>query len=165
MGVSVGGDEEIIALNVMPMLDIFSILILFLLASYSTDPVSHDLTEGIELPESFTTASLDEIPTLIVSKNQVKVNDKKILTLVDGDVQEKDKAQGGVYALYEALQALQDAGQKFKNEEKDKDKKPGGLTIEMDSSHVFKLIKQLMLSAQQADFVRFKLEVAKGRVD
>ncbi|MFK7872163.1 MAG: biopolymer transporter ExbD [Oligoflexales bacterium] len=164
MGASVGGDDEVISLNVMPMLDIFSILILFLLSSYSTDPISHDLTEGVEIPESFTSASLDEIPTLIVSKDEVKINDKKIVTLVDGEVQEKDQEQGAVYALYKSLKSLSEAGKKFKKDEKDKDQ-PGSLTVEMDASHRFKLIRKMMLSAQQADFVRFKLEVAKGRVD
>ena len=35
------------------------------------------------------------------------------------------------------------------------------LTMEMDRSHRFKLMKRIMLAAQQAEFITFKLMVAK----
>ena len=59
---SESGDN--LELNLMPMLDIFSILITFLLMSYSTDPVSYDINAGTELPESITLTSLDELQGL-----------------------------------------------------------------------------------------------------
>ena len=40
---SVGDGGDSLSLNLTPMLDIFSILVTFLLMSYSTDPVNHDL--------------------------------------------------------------------------------------------------------------------------
>ena len=49
---SVGGEEETLDLNLTPMLDIFSILVTFLLMSYSTDPINHDVDENLELPDS-----------------------------------------------------------------------------------------------------------------
>lgn len=156
---SVGNDSgEQIALNIMPMLDIFSILILFLLMSFSTDPVSHDLNESTELPDSETLNSLDEVPTIVLGKNEILVNGKKIVTLIDRDVQERDSSQGAIHQLFEELEKLAEANKKFSSTSK---KKPGTLTVEIDKKHKFRLLKRVMLSAQQADFVKFKLMVSK----
>ena len=46
--------------------------------SFSTDPISHDVSKDLELPESKTIISLDEIPTVMVTKKSLMVNDKQI---------------------------------------------------------------------------------------
>lgn len=162
---SVGSEGgETLALNVMPMLDIFSILILFLLASFSTDPMSHDVNKALELPDSRTLRSLDEIPAIVVTKNEILVNDKKVTTLIDGDVQERDRSQGAIYPLFEELEKLAEANKRYSKEtvtETGEKKKTGVLTMEMDKEHNFKLIKRIMLTAQQAEFITFKLTVSK----
>lgn len=165
-------DGNSLSLNLMPMLDIFSILIVFLLMSYSTDPVNHDLDENLELPDSVTLVNMDELPTLIVNRDEIYVNDNKIVTLANGKVPEEELNQGAILKVFEELEKL--ALQNKKVIEKfgigagsaDEDKpKPGVLTIEMDRKHDFELLRRLMLSAQQAEFVTFKLLVAKEFVD
>jgi len=154
---------ETLSLNLMPMLDIFSILITFLLMSYSSDPVSYDVTAGVELPESATLAMLDEIPEIKVTKTEILVNDKKIANIINGDVQAKDQSQGAVYPVYQELQRLSESNKRAlgsRLSEIDKSKIQT-LTMEMDQGHQFKLMKRIMLSAQQADFITFKLMVAR----
>lgn len=147
----------------MPMLDIFSILITFLLMSYSTDPVSYDVNSGVELPESMTLSTLDEIPTIKVTKTDILINDKKVANIINGDVQEKDRNQGSVFPVFQELQKLAEANKRLLHgrlSEADKTRL-SSLTMEMDQSHVFKLMKRIMLSAQQAEFITFKLMVAR----
>jgi biopolymer transport protein ExbD len=155
---SESGDQ--ISLNIMPMLDIFSILILFLLMNFSTDPMTHDLNEGVELPESITLDSLDEIPLIVISKTDIWINEKKITSIENGDVIKKDKYQGGIYPLFEDLKSYY-AGSKKISEEKGIPFEEGTLTLEIDKSHTFKLIKRVLLSSEQANFVKFKLMVSK----
>jgi biopolymer transport protein ExbD len=162
---SVGGsNKNDLNINLMPMLDIFSILITFLLMSFSSDPVSHDVNAGIELPQSNTITALDEIPTIVVSKTELKVNDRTVTTIEAGDVPEKDRTQGAIYPVYEELKKLAEASKRL-NDRKSGDPtakgSTGALTMEMDKSHRFKLMKRIMLSAQQAEFVQFKLMVQK----
>ncbi|MBP6219221.1 MAG: biopolymer transporter ExbD [Oligoflexales bacterium] len=158
---SVGGDSnDSVALNVMPMLDIFSILILFLLMNFSTDPMNHDLPEGFELPESKTTVSLDELPAITITRDQILVNDRKIVALVGGDVEAKNKFQGGIPILHTELEKLAEANKRFTSSMDALDK-PGVLTMEVDKTHKFHLLKEVMLTAQQADFVEFKMMVSK----
>lgn len=152
-----------LSLNLMPMLDIFSILITFLLMSYSTDPVSYDVNSGIELPESMTLATLDEIPTITVSKTEIKVNDKVVATIQGGDVPEKDRTQGAVYPVFTELEKIAEANKRVlrRSATEAEKAKLSTLTMEMDEKHQFKLMKRIMLAAQQAEFITFKLMVAR----
>ena len=156
--------NETISLNLNPMLDVFSILITFLLMSFSTDPVSHDVNPALELPDSLTSSSLDEIPAIVVTPSEILVNDKKVTTLVDGDVEERYRAQGAILPLYETLKQLADVNDRVSKlaRAKTPDKSAvSKITMEMDKRHKFKLMKRIMLTAQQAEFVTFKLAVAK----
>lgn len=150
-------------LNIMPMLDIFSILITFLLMSFSTEPVSHDIDEDIELPDSITLSALDEIPAIVVTGKEIIVNDKPVATIVDGDVPEQDRSQGAIFPLFTELEKLAEANKRYldKKAPEAEEEKPTYLTMEMDREHNFKLMKRIMLTAQQAEFVAFKLMVAK----
>lgn len=160
---SVGGDGgDTLDLNLTPMLDIFSILVTFLLMSYSTDPVNHDLDQDMELPNSTTIVNLDEIPTITVTKNKIVINDKKVADLENGDVPESDRDQGAIRSVFDTLEKLAQQNKKvFARLGKEEQKKMQSLTMEMDSGHRFKLLKRIMMSAEQAEFVRFKLLVAK----
>ena len=155
-----GNSKESISLNLNPMLDIFSILITFLLMSFSTDPVNHDVRQGLELPDSTTVVALDELPTLSVSKSEIFVNDLKVADIIGGDVPKEQMSQGAVFPVFEELKKLADANKALLKTVGTK-KKINTLTMEMDKSHEFKLIRRLMLSAQQAEFITFKLMVAK----
>ncbi len=159
-----GSSKDQLSLNLNPMLDIFSILITFLLMSFSSDPVSHDVEAGIELPQSNTIIALDEIPTIVVSKTELRVNDRLISTLEAGDVPVKDQSQGAIFPVCEELKKLAEANKrvsKAKSDDPTAKGSTGALTMEMDKTHRFKLMKRVMLSAQQAEFVQFKLMVQK----
>ena len=146
----------------MPMLDIFSILITFLLMSYSTEPVSYDVSAGVELPNSSTLVSLDEVPTIRVTQDEIYVNDKMVAEIKGGDVSEADRSQGAVYPVYEELQKVAEANKRAVRRSGAEDKKSlSVLSMEMDKGHRFKLMKRIMLAAQQAEFVTFKLLVEK----
>lgn len=162
MAVTGGVAKETIPLPIMPMLDIFSILVTFLLMSYSSDPISHDPNPALELPDSKTTVSLDEIPAVVVSKNEILINDKKVVTVIGGTVENRHTTQGAIYPLFQELVKLNTTNKNYA----DTSSKSGGdkvstLTLEMDKNHRFELMKMIMLSAQQAKFVTFKLVVSK----
>ena len=155
---SVASEEnDLVALNVMPMLDIFSILILFLLMSFSTEPISHDLNRGVELPESMTLSSLDEVPLVMLTTSEVLLNDKVIANINNNRITGPGLTQGAVEPLFTELVKIAETNERFM---KDKDKSLG-LTLEIDRRHDFRLIKKVMLSAQQAGFVKFKMMVSK----
>ena len=76
----------------------------------------------------------------------------------------KFQDQGAVRVLYEELQVLADANKKRnKPKTKEEENKPqaDALTMEMDKGHKFVVMRRIMKSAQQAEFIAFKLMVAK----
>jgi biopolymer transport protein ExbD len=152
------GDGDSISLNIMPMLDIFSILILFLLMNFSTDPISHDLNKAIELPDSLTSMSLDEVPTVVFSKENLYVQENKIFDLEKGEIPSHEISQGAVKKVYEELKKLADASQRLS---KKAGKTPPPLTIEVDKTHKYMSLKRIFVSAQQAEFFKFKIMVSK----
>ncbi len=163
-----GGSKDTLSLNLYPMLDIFSILITFLLMSYSTDPVSHDVNSGLELPDSTTMIALDELPAIVVTKSELFVNDKKVVDVVNGEVPKEqlgESYQGAIRPVYDELKRIAEANKRIAAAANMSDPatlgKTGALTMEMDKGHPFKLMKRIMLSAQQADFVTFKLVVTR----
>ena len=164
---SVGdGGGETVELNIMPMLDIFSILILFLLMSFSTDPVNHDITAGLEMPDSITLRSLDEIPKVTMTKNELLFQDKIIakIDLKTRDFFSNYTTQGAIKPLFDELEKMAAANKKRKKLSiNNADEKPqtDALTLEMDKGHEYIVLRRIMLSAQQAEFISFKLMVAK----
>ena len=162
MAMSSGGSEEAVSLAIMPMLDIFSILVTFLLMSYSSDPISHEPNPALVLPDSNTTISLDEVPSVVVSKNEILVNDNKVVSLVGGMVEKKDTTQGAIYPLFQELVKLNTTNKNYAGSSAKNDR-VSTLTLEMDKLHRFALMKMVMLSAQQAKFVTFKLVVSKEK--
>jgi biopolymer transport protein ExbD len=154
---------ETLSLNIMPMLDVFSILILFLLMSFSTDPVSHDVTAGIELPESISIRSLDENPMITITKKDIRVGDLVVTGLENGDVIDSNRTQGAIAPLFRELEKLAEANRVRKDQPISQEgPQKDALTVEMDQTLSFKLLKRVMLTAQQADFVAFKLLVNKA---
>lgn len=167
---SAGGEGgESLSLNLTPMLDIFSILVTFLLMSYSTDPTQHDVDANLELPESVTVASMDEVPAVIVTRKEILVNNKPLVTLENGKVPAADLTQGAINSLYKALVEIAEANKLAAKElagsTDEKKSKPAQITVEMDKNHNFELMRRIMLSGQQAEFLTFKLLTSKPTID
>ena len=131
--------------------------------SYSSDPISHDPNPALELPDSKTTVSLDEIPAVVVSKNEILVNDKKVVTVIGGTVEKRHTTQGAIYPLFQELVKLNTTNKNYADATPKSKDKVSTLTLEMDKNHKFELMKMIMLSAQQAKFITFKLVVSKEK--
>lgn len=156
-------NSEEITLNIMPLLDIFSILILFLLMNFSTEPAQVDLKDGVQLPESKIEVALDDVPRVVVGTSYITVGDKKILDFPTGQIPTEKLQKGMIEPLYQELKQLhEELTHKIKEIDPSFSSiKSPSLVLEVDKSVKFRLIKQVMLSAQQADFIEFKLMVSK----
>lgn len=154
-----------LSLNLMPMLDIFSIIITFLLMTFSTDPVNYDI-EGLELPQSRTFMALDELPTIKVTETAIFVLEEEVAKLVNGQVDPKDERQGAVGPVFDRLDAIRKKRMERQGMLDDpKDQRQGSnkgiVGMEMDKNGKFSVMKAIMLASQQAEFITFKLIVNK----
>ena len=163
--------EEIRHLNIMPMMDMMTILLVAFIFQAATSATA--LTAGaVQLPKSL---SDDELPegaaTLIISKNGIVVEGESIVSVSNGDVDASQK-EGGSMGIkipkltnYLAnLRGIQE--QKLRQTPGYDPAKapPAELLIIADRTTPYRLLLQVMFSAKQkeAGYKHFRLIVQKS---
>lgn len=161
--------EEIRHLNIMPMMDMMTIL----LVAFIYQAAAQSLPAGtVNLPRSL---SDDQIPegaaTLIITRTGIVVEGKSIVAVNNGDVDASEKEGGSlgikIPRLTNFLAQLQQL------EESERRTKPGydpatapvpELMIIADRTTPYRLLLQVMFSAKQkeAGYKRFRLIVQKS---
>jgi len=68
-------------IQITSMVDMFVILLVFLLKTYSTSPVNITPKDGLRLPESSSPTDPIDVVKLVVSTDGVFVEDKKVMAL------------------------------------------------------------------------------------
>ena len=76
-------------IQVTSMVDMFVILLVFLIKSYSTSPVQIAPNADIRLPSSVAEANPVDVLKLMVSKTGVFVEGQKVVDIVDGQIDKK----------------------------------------------------------------------------
>ncbi|MEE2959914.1 MAG: biopolymer transporter ExbD [Myxococcota bacterium] len=151
-------------LNINSLMDIMTILLVFLLKSYGSDPVK--LKQAPDLKPPFSSAQLkpEQSSTVTLTMNNILVNDQNVLSIVDGKVSEADTSGGGNYfidplgSVLEGDVENQRAVAKFNANSEF----TGLLTIICDRHVPFSLLSQVMYTAGQVEFSKFKFLVVKG---
>jgi biopolymer transport protein ExbD len=164
-GIDTGGDGGSFSLNLYPMLDVFSILIIFLVMNFSTSGESVETKLNMELPKSEVKMSLDSAANVSVSKTEMVIQGGITIPLgSDGDVDEKYRDQGAIRVAYEEFKKVKAQNETLKNRNKSLNLSEADintLVLEADKEVQFKVLKRVMLSAQQADFIAWKMAVSR----
>ena len=167
-GIDSGGKDKF-SINLYPMLDIFSILICFLLMNFSTEGQSVDSKANLELPTSLVRLSLDESATVSITRSEIVIQGGAVsIPIVAGDVPEDVRTQGAIKPAYEEFKKLRANLETLKNRDQSLslvESQLNTLSMEADKGTEFKLIKRVMLSAQQAEFVGWKLAAMKAAIE
>ena len=168
-GVSLDGNGETLSLNLYPILDIFSILICFLLMNFSTQSQSVETGGNLELPISEVKMSLDEAASVSVSQKDVTIQGGVSIPLMaNGDVSPDQVDQGALKVAYQEFKKLKTSQETLKNRDKSLSLNNLAfhtLTLEADKKAKFQILKRIMLSGQQAEFISWKLAVSRAEVN
>lgn len=148
-------------IQITSMVDMFVILLVFLLKSYSTSPVIITPSEGMTLPASTSTKDPVEALKLMVSKSGVFVEDKKIIDLTDGVVDVKDVDPSDtqfIRSLYTELdnQASKTRTIASKNETIEFD---GKVLMQADRGLNYETLRKVMYTAMMAGYSDVKIAV------
>jgi len=163
--------EEIRHLNIMPMMDMMTILLVAFIFQAATTATSLS-ANSVQLPRSL---SDDEIPegaaTLIITKTGIVVEGKSIVAVNNGDVDAAEKEGGSlgikIPRLTNFLAALHQEEEAKRRAEPGYDPAkapPPELMIIADRTTPYRLLLQVMFSAKQkeAGYKRFRLIVQKA---
>ncbi len=150
-------------LTITSLMDIMTIILVFLLKSYSANPVQLKGGDDLKLPFSTAEQEPGESTAITVTLNNIIVTDKAVATLEKGEVAASDLSGGDfmIDPLFEALQQEVDKQKKIEKFNK-KAKFTEVVTIIADRNVPFSLLSKVMYTAGQASFSKFKFAVVKG---
>lgn len=146
---------SLLTLNITSMLDMFTILIIFLLKSYSAEGIILTIPADLHLPHSTTQSTPEPGLVVEVSRNTLVV-DGKILEVDLEAVKNSDQLL--VNSLYEHLMI------KARQYEEISELNPnagftGRLVLEGDREIPFRLLKKILYTCGQAGFINQSLAV------
>ncbi len=159
------GLEDPGGLTMNSLMDIMTIILVFLLKSYATDPVQ--LKQSPDLKPPFSTAQIkpSESTVITVTLSDIVVDDLEGSVRLDGKgtVAAKHLTSSAflIDPLFATLNKVVDHQKRVYQRRKDK-KFEGIVTIIADRNVPFKLLSQVMYTAGQATFGKFKFMVVKG---
>ena len=154
-------------LQMNSLMDIFVNVLIYLLMNYSTSPVDVSQTDERTLPKSSSTLQLKHTTTVGITTKAILVNRKKVCDVQDGRVNSNDKkdkqAQNYlIVPLYEKLKEAATKRKKIAKFNKAVDFK-GIVTIVADYRMQFRLLSEIMYTAGQAEFGKFKFAIVRGK--
>ena len=152
---------RLVSLSLTSMVDMFVILLVFLLKSYSTSPVNIAPSDKLTLPISTSVKDPVDVLKMVVSKAGIFVDDKKVIDFQAGalDVKDVDVSDTQfIRALYEALDEQAKKARKIAsvNEEIEFD---GKVVMQADRSLPYELLRKVMYTSMMAGYSDVKIAV------
>jgi len=139
------------ALNLVSLMDIFTILVFFLLVNSSDVQVLPN-TKEIQLPESIAEMKARETVVVMITESEILVNGRNI-----ANIEEVLRSKRTVIEPLEA--ALKQQHEKIVRKEDDTDIAQREVTIMGDKEIPYSLLKKVMATCTQADYGRLSLAV------
>ena len=141
------------------MMDMFTIILIFLLCSFSSNPKTLDGVKGLELPKSTAEANYKDSIRIVLSRDALKLNDN-VLASVDNDkIVGLDPKHLKDSSLYKQLHELYDEN---KESAGTTGKDPKHILFICDKRHSFKTINTVIKTAGLAGFPNFQFAVLEG---
>lgn len=146
-------------LQLTSMVDMFTILIVFLLKSFSTSAVHITPHEGMKLPMSSSYENPIEAVKLIVAYDGIYVEDKKVIPLEKGELKEDaidSQDSDFINVLFKELDLHAKKALEIKeiNTEAEFD---GKIVMQADERLDYSLLKKVMYTSSMAGYAEMKL--------
>ena len=140
--------EEITHLNIMPMLDIVTILLVFMIKQASVS-ATDIMPSDVKPPQSTTLQPIPEEGTpVFIGTKAILVDGVPIVSVTGGDVDPSERAEGALaLEITKLSNTLRVHRQAYTNTE---GKGPDSLTIIADKSTPYRLLMSVMYSSKQA---------------
>ncbi|KYG64979.1 adventurous gliding motility protein S [Bdellovibrio bacteriovorus] len=148
-------------LNITSMTDMFTIMLVFLLQTYSTSDVQIIPENNLRLPTSASMVNPTEAIKISLSKDALKIDQTKLADVKNNDFMAQDledKDTNFIKPLFQELDRI------AKSEtEKDKDfVKDGKILLQADKELPYSTLRKVMYTASMAGFPQLKLITMVG---
>ena len=148
-------------IQITSMVDMFVILLVFLLKSYSTSPVNIEANKDLHLPVSSSTKDPVDVLKLIVSKAGIFVEDKKVVDLKEGRIENKELDSADTQFIRSLFNELDSRAQQSRGIAKVNDtiEFDGKVVLQADRSLPYELLKKVMYTSMMAGYSDVKIAV------
>src|SRR5574341_94568 len=137
-------------LNVVPMVDMMTMLVIFLLQQFSATGEVLFMQKDIKLPDAQHGQMIEMAPVVAISAQQVVVTGQKVADVADLD---RDSGYLNIPQLEERLRDERKRWDFIHQNDPDRDKNwKGDVNIQADVKVPFRLVKRVMFSAAQAGY-------------
>lgn len=146
-------------LNITSMTDMFVLLLVFLLQSYSTAEVQIDPVNGLRLPSSASLVNPTEAVKISLSQNELKIDETKIADVKNADFLPQDledKDANFIKPLFQELDKL------AKSSSDKAHIKEGRILLQADKELPYATLRKVMYTASMAGFPQLKLVTMVG---
>ena len=156
-------EGEIEELNITPMLDMMTIILVFLLKTYNTSTVSVAISGDLLPPSSTTTLEPAETTTITITKSEITVGDKPAVDLVDWEIPAAAQNPRAPLVITPVLDLLKKdvERQKYIGKWNKSVQFEGLLSVIGDKGVPYKLLFSVLATAGQAELANYKFVVLK----
>ncbi len=141
------------------MMDMFTIILIFLLFSFSEEPENLKLDKDLELPRSTAEAGYQKALKIILTKNELRLEDEVMAQLDRGRVVGLEPQDLKSSALYQRLKGNRSQSGGDNTEAKE----PPHILFLCDKSHSFKTINNVIKTAGLAGYPNFQFGVLEEK--
>lgn len=150
-------------LNITAMMDMMTIILVYLLKSYASAPDNIQPSDDLKLAASMTRIKPEEAVPVAITKKGIMVNDKTVVTVSNGKVpaQYKEGQKETAYLISPLLQAMKNEAEKQKTIARyNKSKDFKGLVMVIGDRMVpYRLLTEVLYTVGQAEFGQYKFAV------
>lgn len=151
-------------LQLTAMVDMFTIMIVFLLKSYDTSTLDVKNVDGLQIPTSITASSPEEALLLLVSKKGIFINDKKVAEIVEGKVGNQFISKTDEDYIEPLFKELDVEAEKIKKiSERNKTVKfKGTIFMQADKELNYSVLRKVLYTATMAGYGDLRLAALDG---
>ncbi len=156
---------EIKELNIVAMMDMMTIILVFLLKSYQTSAIDVNMSADLAIPASTTQLHPQENVTVTVSMGEVAVNDRAVLPISRGVIPAaaKEGARADAFYVGAVYDALKKEVEKQKYIARYNRDAPftGRVNVVADKNVPYRTLMEILYTAGQAELGEYKFMVLK----
>jgi biopolymer transport protein ExbD len=157
--------DSVSHLNITPMMDMMTILVVFFLKSFSVSSENINLDpDEIMLPRSSSELKPHQAVKLTITRRAILVEDDPVAAVKKGEVDSSIKRDGqSSYLITPLLNLLQKHATRLKELERRKmGKFEGEVVVIADQNTPYRLLSEVLYTAGQAEFGKYRLMVLQG---
>ncbi len=161
--------EDVGYLNITPMLDMMTIILVFFLKSFSLSVENISLSDDLMPPRSTSQVQPHQAVEVTLTRNAILVESEPIAAIKRGEVDGSIKRDGpNGYLINPLLTQMQKHASRLKKIEKMTGGKmpfKGEMVLIADQRIPYRLISEVLYTAGQAEYGKYRLVLLKGSAD